>query len=251
MRYKAIVQYDGTNYFGWQKQGPADQVGVSEVIEKVISCILNIPTTIQGSGRTDRRVHALHQVFHFDAANKIRNLSKFVHGLNSLLPPDIHIVRVTAAKEDFHARYSIASKTYLYCIRNGEYNPFLNNYSCQIKSPLDIKLMRKAANLFKGSHSFINFTTKETDEANFVRTISSVIFRINSDGDIDFYIRGSGFMRYMVRFIVGSLIQVGLGRIDSEYISELLENTNIRHICQYKAEPQALYLFDISYIKVV
>ena len=250
MRYKAIVQYDGTAYYGWQKQAPEDQVGISEVIEKVLSTILNKSTIIHGSGRTDKGVHANHQLFHFDVENRIKDLKKFVHGVNCLLPKDIYVLKITKTSDDFHARYSVKDKTYLYAIVSGMYSPFDANNAYQLNSELDVTAMRKAAKLFLGKHSFVNYTTKDEDEQNFVREIYSVKIT-KEDYDIGIIVRGSGFMRYMVRFMVGALIQIGLGKIKEDYIKNLLENTTVRSICQYKAEPQGLYLFDISYKKSV
>ena len=251
MRYKAIVQYDGTNYYGWQKQGAENQIGVSSLIEKAVSKILDTPTIIHGSGRTDRGVHANHQVFHFDSEKKVKNLKRLTYSINSQLPKDIYIVKISRVSDNFHARYSVKDKTYLYAIVSGLYSPFDANHAFQLNSVLDVPLMNRAAKLFIGEHSFKNFTTKEEDEAAFMRTIFSFRVIRNGDYDIDIIVRGSGFLRYMMRFMVGALIQVGLGKISAEYIENLLNTTPERTICQYKAEPQGLYLFDISYHKVV
>jgi len=247
MRYLVYCSYDGTSYYGWQKQLPIDQNGVSEIIESAISRILNTSTIIHGSGRTDRGVHAIKQSFHFDCEKSIQDLERFLYSVNAILPKDIHLNSILIVDDDFHARFNVKQKTYLYRIVNGNYNPFLINFAPYLSQQLNISLMRSAAKLFCGLHCFINFTTKESDERNYCRTIVDFSVKKSSDGDVEIKVTGDGFMRYMVRFMVGALIQVGLGRMTKRYISDLLKNTATRIICHYKAESCGLYLFDIEY----
>ena len=122
MRYIGIVSYDGTNFVGWQVQ--PNGRSVQEEIEKVISQILNTPTRIHGSGRTDAGVHAIAQVFHFDVESSIVDLNKFRYSVNRLLPNDIHVKAFSIVEDNFHARYDVVDKTYLYTLNMGEYDIF-------------------------------------------------------------------------------------------------------------------------------
>ncbi len=243
MRILAIVQYDGTNFVGWQIQ--PNGRSVQEEIEKILSMILNTPTKIHGSGRTDAGVHALAQTFHFDITKEDIDLGRLRYSVNSLLPLDIHILSFERVDDNFHARYDVSTKTYLYSLSMGEFDVFSHRYSTQFLRELDFEAIKKAAKLFIGTHEYKNFTTKETDKNNFVRTI----FEFNVDlveSTIVFRITGSGFMRYMVRMIVGTLVEVGLHKITKEDIESLLES-KIRSITPYKAPPEGLFLMNVTY----
>lgn len=242
MKYLAYVSYDGTNYYGWQIQPNAKTI--QEEIEKVLSKILNTYIKIRGSGRTDAGVHALNQTFDFDA-KEITDLDKFRYSLNCLLPNDIHINKVITVSDDFSARFSYKEKTYLYRLNMGE-NDILNRlYIYQFHQKLDVNKIKEAAKLFIGEHSFLNFTSKEEDEANFVRKISK--FDIKEENNIlSFIITGNGFMRYMVRMIVGTLIQVGLNKLELSDIKKLLDSGK-RNPIPYKAPANGLILFNVKY----
>ena len=243
MRILAIVQYDGTNFVGWQIQ--PDGRSVQEEIEKVLSRILDTPTKISGSGRTDAGVHALAQTFHFDTDKEDIDLGRLRYSINSLLPLDIHVISLEVVDDNFHARYDVASKTYLYSLSLGEYDVFTRRYSTQLPRNLDVELIKKVSSMFIGTHDFKNFTSKEADKNNFVRTIFE--FDVNLvESTVIFRITGSGFMKYMVRMIVGTLIEVGLHKLNEDDISSLLES-KIRTISPYKAPPEGLFLMNVSY----
>lgn len=242
MRYLCVVSYDGTNYAGWQKQN--DAVSVEETIEKVISKILNKETKIYGSGRTDAGVHALGQTFHFDVEN-IKDNGKFLYSLNSLLPEDINVISIKEVDDNFNARLSAIDKTYEYRLNTGKYSVFTRNFENQFMQKLDVKSMQKAAKLFEGNHNFQNFTSKPKDTQNFVRTINYISIEEFNDL-ITFKFNGDGFMRYMVRMITGTLIQVGLGKLDIAQIKELLD-TKERKIVSYKANANGLFLVNVNY----
>lgn len=242
MRYLAIVQYDGTNFAGWQVQ--PDSRSVEEEIEKVLSKVLNTPIKIYGSGRTDAKVHALGQTFHFDS-KPIEDIDKFKYSINKMLPEDIHIVSLKQVDENFHARFSVKDKTYLYLLNTGEYDLFNRNFTNQYLRELDFKKMKEASKLFIGKHNFQNFTTKEEDKDNFIRIINS--FDIVMNGNvISFTINGNGFMRYMVRMIVGTLIEVGLGKLSIDEVKDYLDSP-IRKQAPFKASPEGLFLLKVNY----
>lgn len=242
MRYLAFVQYDGTNFAGWQIQ--VDTRSVEEEIEKVLSKILNTPTKIYGSGRTDAKVHAEEQAFHFDS-KEIEDIDKFTYSVNRLLPEDIYITSIQKVGDDFHARFNVKSKTYLYIINTGKYDVFNRHYMNQFLRPLDLNKIKEAAELFIGKHNFQNFTAKEDDKDNYVRTINS--FDVVMHGDIIyFYINGDGFMKYMVRMIVGTLIEVGLNKLSVKDVESILNNSK-RDSVPFRAAPEGLHLLKVNY----
>ena len=242
MRYLATVSYDGGRYEGWQIQ--VDALTIEEEIEKSISKILNTPTKIYGSGRTDKGVHAHGQTFHFDS-DKINDIDKFRYSLNCVLPKDIFVSDVKLVSDDFHARYNVKSKTYIYLINMGEYDLFNRNYIYQLLRPLDVELMKKCSELFIGNHNFMNFTSKKEDESNYVRTINSIEIT-NKNNIISLTFNGNGFMRYMVRMIVGTLIEVGLHRLSIEEVKDIL-NQKERNVVSFKAPSEGLYLEKVEY----
>ena len=242
MRILAIVEYDGTSYAGWQYQ--LNQISVQETIERAISQIRNQPTKIYGSGRTDAGVHAYGQTFHFDIEVP-RDLENFRHSINCVLPNDIHVKSLTYVKDDFHARLSAVEKTYEYVINLHEPSAFNYKYETLVDEPLDIEEMEKAAKIFVGTHCFQNFTTKEEDEDNFVRTISKIEF-IKENNQLIIRFTGDGFMRYMIRLLVGALIQVGRHKITVEHLQNVL-NSSTRLPVSYKAEAKGLYLVEVKY----
>jgi tRNA pseudouridine38-40 synthase len=242
MRYLATLSYDGTNYNGWQKQ--PDAPTIQGEVERVLSLILNQPIEVYGSGRTDRGVHSHGQTCHFDV-DKDMDLNKLKIGFNSLVKKDIFMTALKRVKPDFHARYNAKSKIYFFLINNGAYSPFMRDYSQQIRDKLDIDLMKKAAESFVGSHRFADFTTKEEDKDDFVREIKSIKIK-QSGGMVRVDIIGTGFMTYMVRFIVGTLIAIGQRREQPDFITEHLDKET-RNVISYKAEAQGLYLYRVNY----
>ena len=245
MRYLCTVSYKGTNYQGWQKQIAAPTI--QGEIERVFSQILNTCINIQGSGRTDAGVHAQKQYFHFDYDKEL-DLGKFRYSVNCLLPKDILITDVKVVSDDFHARYSAKGKTYTYLIRFGERNAFNFEYEANIPQPVEIDLLIKALKMFEGKHDFKDFTSKEEDEDNFVREIYSVeTTYIEQAKQFLVTFKGNGFMRYMIRNMVGASIAVASGKEDLSFISYHLSNKEKREIISYKASPEGLYLVDVNY----
>ncbi len=245
MRYFAVVSYKGTSFCGWQKQTVSKLPSVEVTIEKVISRILNTEIKIYGSGRTDAGVHALGQTFHFDSP-KLLDEYRFLHSLNELLPSDIRVLSLKPVADDFHARFSAKGKTYIYKIRNAQLSsPFKTDLELTLAQELDIEKMVDASKLFEGEHNFQNFTSKDEDEAGFVRNISKIEITKQNE-HIVIEMTGDGFMRYMVRMIVGTLIQVGLGKMTSEDIKKILEDP-VRKPSSHKAPAYGLYLKEVLY----
>lgn len=245
-RYKATVSYDGTHFLGWQKQDQGRTVQTE--IQKVLSQLLDTEIVVQSSGRTDAGVHAIGQVFHFDAKKEL-DIDKFRYALNRLLPDDIHVTEITKAAEDFHARYGAKAKHYRYLINTGEASPFYGHYRYELKRPLDEARVRSAAELFVGTHDFRNFTSKEEDGAGYVREIFSIGIEVK-DGVFVFDFIGNGFMRYQVRMMIGVLVAIGLGQEEVDFVTRKMTDTKPRHTVRYKAPAQGLYLVSVSYSEV-
>ena len=245
MKYKCIVSYDGYCFNGYQRQ-KHDKNTIQEVIENVLSTICKERITIYGSGRTDKHVHALGQVFHFESEKQvpINNLKK---AMNEMLPLSIKIINCEIVDDSFHARYSAHKKIYVYKIKNTtEKSVFEDRYYSYVKENIDVDLLIKASKLFIGVHDFKNFTTNKIEEVeSFVKTIYDVkVKKSKQKIEIQFY--GSGFLRYQVRMMVGALIVVATHKKDISFISHLLKD-NVDEKCSYKADPQGLYLKKVIY----
>ena len=245
MKYKCIVSYDGYSFNGYQRQ-KHDKNTIQETIETALNTIFKENITIYGSGRTDKKVHAIGQVFHFES-EKIVPFENLKKALNDLLPDSIKIKKCEKASKDFHSRYSSHKKIYVYKIKNtDEKNVFESRYYSYIKEKIDTDLLDKASKLFIGTHDFKNFTTNKIEEVeSFVKTIFDVKVKSSKENiEITFY--GSGFLRYQVRMMVGALIVVSTKKKDISFIDNLLKDqTNEK--CSYKASPQGLYLKKVMY----
>ena len=243
MKIVGICTYKGTNYYGWQKQ--VGYISVQSTIEECLSKVYDSPITIYGSGRTDAGVHAIRQYFHF-VTDKEKDLNQLAYSLNKMLPDDIKIIEFTAVDDDFHARYSAKQKIYEYHILLTNKDTF--NYDLAYVYPLslDMGLFKKALNLFKGTHNFQDFTSKEEDEGGFVRTIYDVEIT-EADKLIIVKFVGNGFMRYQIRNMIGSALSVANSKESLEFIEYHLKETKIREIVAYKAPANGLYLVDVLY----
>ena len=243
MRLLATCSYKGINYNGWQVQ--PNLKTIQGTIEFAISKILNTKTTIYGSGRTDTGVSANGQTFHFDV-NKAIDMDKFLYSLNCVLPDDIYVNELKEVSNDFHARFNVKRKTYQYTYQTKKRSPF--NYEIAAFMPLsfDENLLAECLQLFKGEHNFINFTSKEEDEKKFIRTIYEVDYQYENDILIITLV-GNGFMRYMVRDIVGTVMAVATGRENIDYIRQRLINVEKRLVTSYKAEGNGLNLLKVEY----
>lgn len=245
MKIHGIVSYKGTNYFGWQKQ--VNETSVQKEIENVLSKVLDTEIIIQGSGRTDAGVHAFRQHFHFEVKKeKEVDLEKLKYSLNCLLPEDIKILDLIFENDDFHARFSSVGKRYIYKMVQLAKDPFRNELFFLNPRPFSIEKYIEAIKLFEGTQNYINFTSKEEDEQNFIRTISSINVEVINDEIITTF-EGTGFMRYQIRFMVGTALAVASNDIDISYIKNRLITSENREITHYKAPSQGLYLDEVFY----
>lgn len=246
MRYFMTFSYDGSNFKGYQKQ-PKQRTIQGEIERALTKINSDNYVHIHSSGRTDAGVHAYNQKAHFDMDLEI-DLSKLKHSLNSLLPDDIYVRGIMTVKDDFHARFSVKAKEYIYKINLGSYNPIDRNYIFQYNKRLDIPEIERALKYLEGTHNFKSFTKNDKEKEDFVRTIiqATLIRDTKNVNMITISLLGTGFLRYMVRNIVGLLIEVGEGKIRSEQVIELIdkENRSELGIC---APACGLYLNDVYY----
>ena len=243
MKILGICSYKGTNYYGWQKQ--VGFISVQSKIEEVLSQIYDAPINITGSGRTDAGVHAYKQYFHF-VTEKEKDLKQLAYAMNKMLPEDIHILSLEKVDDDFHARYNAKRKIYEYDILLKNKEVFNFDLAYLYPMDLDINLLKDALKLFEGEHNYQDFTSKEEDEGNFVRTIYSI--EVKQDNDlIKIRFEGNGFMRYQIRNMVGSAIAVANKKEDISFIKYHLESNKNREIIAYKAPAVGLYLVDVIY----
>ena len=241
MRIKCIVSYDGSHFHGFQIQNK--QRTVQGEIQKALKKINEEDIVIHASGRTDAKVHAVHHVFHFDTSKKLPE-EQWKRAINHFMPNDIYILEAKYVDDEFHSRYSAKKKEYRYYLNMNEYNPFETNYIFQYGRKLDIELMQKASAIFLGEHDFASFCSYD-QYGNTIRTLYSFDIE-EKNGVVTFILTGNGFRRYMVRHLVGGLIQVGAKRISREILLEMLESCGKKK-CLFKAKPQGLYLQEVYY----
>ena len=239
-RFKAIVQYDGTSYAGWQRQ--INALGIQQVIEEALEKITGQPVVIIASGRTDTGVHATGQVFHFDGRAGVN----YERALNTLLPKDIRIRSVCQADPDFHARFSAVKKRYDYWMTSQAPDPFTYKYKWFRPCRPDPDRMRQAAQYLLGTHDFTSFTNcHHHPDKSLVRTVSRL--EVLEEGeDIHLIFEGNGFLRYQVRMMTAVLEAAGRGRISPEDVRRMLEEKD-KHASRYNAPAHGLFLTEVWY----
>jgi tRNA pseudouridine38-40 synthase len=253
---KLTIEYDGTAYCGWQRQENA--VSIQETLEKAVRAMTGEPSDVIGASRTDAGVHAIGQAAHFITETNIP-CDGFLRGLNSMLPEDIRIVGAMEAAEGFHSRKSAKSKLYRYAIHSSPAeSALLARRAWHIPNPLDSKAMKKAAEAFVGKHDFAAFQAAGAGVKHAVRTLYEVkinyikgregdnnLVPVSLDGiAIDF--KGDGFVRHMVRNMVGTIVEVGLGKLSAEDIPFIIDGRK-RSAAGICAPAHGLYLIKVMY----
>ncbi|WP_057912393.1 tRNA pseudouridine(38-40) synthase TruA [Peribacillus muralis] len=242
--YKLTIQYDGGRYRGWQRLGDSDDT-IQGKIENVLTEMAGVKIEIIGCSRTDAGVHAFAQIANFKLGGNLTE-SEVMNYLNRYLPQDISIKEVMLVPDRFHSRYNAKDKTYLYKIWNEQYtNPFMRKYSMHIEEKLDIERMKDACQYFIGAHDFTAFSNAKSKKKSMVREIYAIEIEEN-DGFIEISVRGDGFLYNMVRKMVGTLIEVGLGEINAEQIPGILESKE-RVQTGRMAEAGGLYLVKVDF----
>ncbi len=245
MRFFFEIAYNGTRFHGWQNQ--ANAIGVQQVVEEAMVKIFRQPIPIVGSGRTDTGVHCTQQFFHADIEKEFDECTWLIK-LNSLLPRDIAIRSIKPVKEDAHARYDAFERAYEYKITTFK-NPLLIGQAYYFFKPINIKTMNQAAALLVGEHDFECFSKVKTDVNHFVCTIKKAAW--NQKGDLlVFSIVANRFLRGMVRAIVGTLLEVGTGKITLEEFNLILKSKD-RKKAGMNVPPEGLYLIGVKYPKKI
>lgn len=246
MRFFIELSYRGTNYCGWQRQ--PDAPSVQQALEDALSTLLRTPTTITGAGRTDTGVHATAAVAHFDAA-----VEPDIYHLNALLPRDIAVRRVWQVADDAHARFDATEREYTYYI-TGEKDPFRHDTSWFFRGLLDVAAMNAAAAYLLGTQEFTTFSKLHSGNKTDVCTVFEAGFQpnchpeasFNESRDLIFTIKADRFLRNMVRAIVGTLVDVGRGKITPEQFAAALKAKD-RRLAASSAPAQGLFLTAVKY----
>ena len=249
---KLTISYDGTRFVGWQRQ--AAGVSVQRLLEDALARFEGAPVAAHGAGRTDAGVHALGQV----ASARMTSahpLDAVARGLNACLPPDVRVIDIQEVAADFHARFSARSKTYRYRLQTSVIaSPFERAYMWHVPVALDVAAMRVAARALVGTHDFAAFQSTGSETTGTVRTMTeSVIGEAVAEGWQDstapflvYEVSGDGFLRHMVRAIVGTLVEIGRGQRTEASIAALLEGGS-RSQAGITAPPQGLFLVRVVY----
>ena len=240
MRYLISISYDGSKFNGFQRL--KENNSVQALIEKALTKINKSKVEIKGAGRTDRGVHAYDQKAHFDLDINITE-DGLKKAINSLVKPYVYINDCVQVNDDFHARFLVKEKKYVYKINLGEYNPLLVDYVYQPKEELDIDAIKQASREFIGIHNFKNFVSGERD--NYEAIIYDIHFK-KTKSILEIEFTGKSFYRYMVRNLVGALIEVGKHKIDSTYLKNMLKKYNEKQVLP-TAPACGLYLISVKY----
>jgi tRNA pseudouridine38-40 synthase len=251
---KLLIQYDGTCYHGWQSQKQGEST-IQSVLEE---CVIRLTGKggLKGAGRTDSGVHALGQVALFRTSSELP-IPTIKRALNAMLPGDIRIISVEQADEPFHPRFSAVSKSYLYLIANTDIvSPFLGRYAWQVPQKLNIKAMKMAADGLVGRHDFRAFMGSGSSVKDTIREVTSLT--VKSSNSINFLgfrlsgrfvkigVEGDGFLRHMVRNIVGTLVEIGKGKIETGSIHDILASGD-RRLAGPTTPARGLFLLKVDY----
>jgi tRNA pseudouridine38-40 synthase len=242
--FKLTIEYDGTDYHGWQRQKSVRTF--QQEIEKAICTMTGRKIAVVGSGRTDAGVHALGQVANFKCTTHLKP-EEFFRGLNSLLPKSIVIRSCEQVHQNFHARYDVKSKTYQYRILNRKLPAAIQRqYAWHIRQRLDLAAMDRAAGHLVGRHDFKAFEGTGSPRSNAVRHVLTANFCRRDQDYLVFEIKADGFLRFMVRNIVGTLLEVGKGNISPQAFKEILASQD-RSRAGATAPAQGLFLMEVEY----
>lgn len=242
MRIKLTITYDGSRYYGFQHQN--DVLNIEDIILAAIKRIDSGVDKIYGSGRTDRFVHAKGQVVHFDTTKEIEDY-KWVMAINTFLPEDIRVLACEKVSDDFHARYSAIKKEYRYYIRHKSYDIFCRNYAEYVPN-IDVELLKKCIKKLEGKHDFKGFcSAKIAKEKSTVKEIY-VAEVIEHKEFLELVFIGDGFLKYQIRTMVGTLVDIATGKKDEKIIEEIFETKNPEKTTRVLSGA-GLYLISVTY----
>jgi tRNA pseudouridine38-40 synthase len=244
-RIRLSLRYDGTDFFGWQKQ-PNVEPTIQGLLENALSQIFNQTVAVVGSGRTDRGVHALNQWAHVDLINP-QDLENLAYKLNRMTPESLLVQSVELAPADFHAQISAVSKTYLYRLLPGKIrDPFLERYTHQPGRPVDMEYLQKMAEIFLGEHDFTSFQSQGTPVTTPVRKILTSRWVAKDSGVWEYHIQGTGFLKQMVRNLVGTMLKLEQLQAPMSQAQEILEGRD-RALAAAPAPSSGLFLSSVQY----
>lgn len=242
--FKLVIEYDGSNFHGWQRQKKARTI--QQTIENALAVMTRETVTVIGSGRTDAGVHALGQVASFKTRSRL-DAAAFFAGLNSLLPADVVIRTCEQMGDTFHARFDVKSKRYRYHILNRPLASAIGRqFVWHVRRPLDISAMAAAADILTGTYDFKAFEGTGSPRAHTIRTVTASAMAAIGDGNLTYDIEANGFLRFMVRNIVGTLVDVGLGKTAAGEMRSILQSKD-RSRAGATAPPQGLFLMQVRY----
>jgi tRNA pseudouridine38-40 synthase len=243
MRYFIECAYKGTNYCGWQIQINANTV--QSELEKALSTLLKTKIDITGSSRTDTGVHAVQQMAHFEMEEEITDTVNLVYRMNRILPFDISVVKIFKVADDYHSRFEATSRKYEYRISRKK-NPFQKGLFYEFSGELDVKLMNEACQVLFKHIDYQCFSKINTDVFTFNCTIQEARWEEHPDGMLVFHIKANRFLRGMVRAIVGTLLEVGSGRLTLEDFEQIILSKN-RKKAGRAVPAEGLFLMEVDY----
>jgi tRNA pseudouridine38-40 synthase len=246
---KLTIEYDGTDLVGWQRQ--SEGTSVQGLLEDALAAFEGGPVTVHGAGRTDAGVHALAQVASV-ALTAGHETNAIQRGLNAVLPSAVRVISVEEAPPGFHARFDATGKVYEYRIVNAPFvSPFLSGHAWHVPQPLDVGAMRLASRALVGRHDFAAFQGAGSDVRDTIRTVESIEWRgepgpTASPAPLTATLTADGFLRHMVRSIVGTLVEVGVGRWHPDEVGAILASRDRTRVGR-TAPPQGLFLMRVRY----
>lgn len=243
MRYFLELQYNGTAYYGWQRQ--PQQVSVQGTLEKALSTLLREDILVTGAGRTDTGVHTSYYVAHFDCSSPIENQEQFLYKINRILPFDITILSITKVAEEAHARFNALEREYCYYLSPFK-DPFTRPLTWQYFYPLDVEKMNQAASYLLQEQDFTSFAKLNSNNKTNICHIQFAHWSMDDRGVLCFRIRADRFLRNMVRAIVGTLVDVGRGRYSPEEFHEIILSRDLSR-SSGGAPASGLFLSDVLY----
>jgi len=243
-RIKLTIEYDGTNFCGYQVQ-PGKRTIQGE-LESALESIYNQKVVSYSSGRTDAGVHAYNAVVHFDEPKELKN-KRIKDSLNAYLPNDVKVVDAEIVNDSFDARFDATTKTYAYkfYISRTE-RPLMFNRALRVNENINIEKMKEACKYFIGEHDFTSFVARKSGKTNFVRTIYSCDISETAKNEYELIISGNGFLYNMVRIIMGTLIFVGEGKYEPKHVKEIIDGKN-RALAGKTVAAYGLYLMKVEY----
>lgn len=244
--YKLTISYDGTNFNGWQQQKNTENT-IQEIVTDSIQKCIGEKVEVIASGRTDKGVHAYGQVVNFQCVKQLK-IKMFLNEINEILPNAIVVRDMEQVPERFHARYNAKQKTYVYKIVNKKINnPFKRKYTLHVKENLNIELMKDAARSLMGTHDFAGFSSTKKSKKGTVKTISNIEIKEQYD-ELHIYFTGDGFLYNQVRIMVGTLLDIGTGKLKVNSVKDVLQNKD-REQAGTTVPPHGLYLVSVEYDK--